>query len=145
MQLLRQNGKRIILIIVYMFQLVTDPERPVIFYEWTDFLARLFRKLPSLLSYHHFRCDVDYPGSILVRSYADDVEREIKLLKTGVTVQQTVLPDITINPGLDAARQWYLYDEVRPCCPSQIMDKVCPKPAVPKSVLVVKEEKKKKK
>ena len=70
--------------------------------------------------------------------------KEIKLLKNGVTVQLTVLPDITVNPGLDAARQWYLYDEVRPCCPSKIIDNVCPKPTVPRPVLVVKEEEKEK-
>ena len=75
-----------------------------------------------------------------MRSYADDVKKEIKLLKSGVTVQI----DITVNPGLDAARQWYLYDEVRPYCPSKIMDNVCPKPTVPRPVLVVKEEEKEK-
>ena len=127
-----------------MFQLVTDPDRPVIFYEWTKFFSSLFRRLPGLLSYHHFRCDVEHPGSILVRSYADDVDKEIKLLKSGVTVQLTVLPDITVNSGLDAARQWYLYDVVRPCCPSKIMDNVCPKPTVPRPVHVVKEEEKEK-
>ena len=37
--------------------------------------------------------------NLLVRSYADDVEKEIKLLNTGVTVQLTVLPEIYNTKG----------------------------------------------
>ena len=80
-----------------------------------------------------------------MKTYANDTEKEVKLMKTGMTVEKTALPNITVNPGLDATRQWYLYEEVRPYCPSPLMEQVCPRPSVPKPVHVVKEEVKRKK
>ena len=38
------------------------------------------KELPSHFSYNHFICDFDNPGSILVRSLADDLEKEILCL-----------------------------------------------------------------
>ena len=127
---------------VLLFQLVTDPEKPVIFYEWTQFLSKYFRKIPSLLTYHHFKCSIDKPGSIMVREYASDQEKEIKLLKAGVNICSSEQPCITVNPGLDAARMWYLYEEIRPYCPAPLMDKVCPRPSGPKPQVVIKCESK---
>ena len=35
--------------------------------------------------------------------------------------------------GLDAKRQWYLYEQIRPFCPTTLQaDYTCPKPTVPK-------------
>ena len=79
----------------------------------------------------------------MVRVYSSDEESKIKLLKAGVNIPTSELPSITKNPGLDAARMWYLYEEVRPYCPARLMDKVCPRPNVPKSSIVVKDESKK--
>ena len=74
----------------------------------------------------------------MARGYSSDEEREIKLLKPGVNVNISELPSITVNPGLDAARMWYLFEEVRPYCPARLMDKVCPRPNLPKTVIEVK-------
>ena len=79
-----------------------------------------------------------------MRKYANDDEREIKLMKTGATVCATSMPEITVNEGLDPARQWYLYDEIRPLCPSPQVEKVCPRPSVPKPRCVKEECKRKK-
>ena len=116
----------------------------MIFYEWTAYLSKFFKKIPSLLRYHHFRCDSSKPGSIFVRKYSNKEEREIKLMKPGVTLCVDSIPDITVNEGLDPARQWYLFDEIRPLCPSPLVENVCPRPSVPKPGRVKEEFKKKK-
>ena len=78
-----------------LFQLVTDTDQPGIFYEWTEFLARSFRKISPLLTLQPFRCDVNYPGFIFVKAYVNDIEKELKLLKIGMTIEKTALPNIT--------------------------------------------------
>ena len=131
-------------IFIFLLQLVGDAERPVIFYEWTAFLSKFYKKVPLLLSYHHFRCDSSNPSSVFVRKYSNEEEKEIKLLKPGINVCAESMPDITVNEGLDAARQWYLFDEIRPLCPSPLVEVVCPRPSVPKPGRVKEECKKKK-
>ena len=38
-------------------------------------------------------------------------------------------------PGIDAARHWYLFEQMRPFCRSNLAaDMTCPKPTVPKPV-----------
>ena len=49
----------------------------------------------------------------MVRGYTNDNDRKVKVLKPRVNISKIELPCITINPGLDAARMWYLYEEVR--------------------------------
>ena len=36
-------------------QLVDDDEKPVVFYDWASFLKKIFKPIPQLKSYHHFR------------------------------------------------------------------------------------------
>ena len=36
-------------------QLVDDPAAPVLFYDWATFFKRIFKPIPSLKTYHHFR------------------------------------------------------------------------------------------
>ncbi|MBV2113438.1 MAG: hypothetical protein KUF82_20995 [Candidatus Thiodiazotropha sp. (ex Ctena orbiculata)] len=117
----------------------------MVFYEWTAFLSQFFKKLPSLLSYHHFKCDIRQPDSIFVRKYANDEEAQIKLLKAGASVAANQMPKVCENEGLDSGRQWYLFEEIRPFCSSESADSVCPKPTIPKAIHEVKEEIKKKK
>ncbi|XP_052252673.1 uncharacterized protein LOC127859357 isoform X2 [Dreissena polymorpha] len=61
--------------------LVQDPENPVQFYNWTEFLKPVFKPIPNLLSYHHFRMTSDKPGIVYVRRYASDAEEAVKILK----------------------------------------------------------------
>ena len=50
-----------------------------------------------------------------VKEYTDTEESEIKPMKGGqIQIDSETLPDTIIPKGLDAARQWYLYDEIRP-------------------------------
>ena len=49
----------------------------------------------------------------MVREYASDQEKEIKLLKAGINICASEQPCITVNPGLDAARmRWVKLAEV---------------------------------
>ena len=42
---------------------------------------------------------------------------EINIMKRGqIQIDSETLPDTIIPKGLDAARQWYLYYEIRPYC-----------------------------
>ena len=44
-----------------------------------------------------------------------------------------MMPDKTDIPGLDLKRQWYLYEQIRPHCKSNLAaDLTCPKPKSPK-------------
>ena len=52
------------------------------------------------------------PGTVFVKEYCFNNETEINLLKNDtVNLTGTFLDRINI-PGLDANRQWYLYEEV---------------------------------
>ena len=43
------------------------------------------------------------------------------------------LPDVIQPKGLDAKRQWYLYEQIRIFCPTNLQaDMTCPKPLVPR-------------
>ena len=48
--------------------------------------------------------------------YSSDEEKDVKILKPAVKVNISELPSNTVNPGLDAARMLYLFEEVRPYC-----------------------------
>ncbi|KAJ8309819.1 hypothetical protein KUTeg_011684 [Tegillarca granosa] len=122
-------------------QLVNDDQHPVIFYNWKEFLKTIFKTLPGILKYHHFRMSKNYKGVVFVREYADDVEIKINLLKKQHLINPIILPTILKAKGLDANRQWNLFEEIRPLCfEIDSKDVVCPKPSIPKPVIVMKEE-----
>jgi len=68
----------------------------------------------------------NYPGSVFVREYADDIEKEIRIGPACWTADLG-FPDL-IKP-LDPKRQWYLYEEIASLCN---ITTACPKPSVPK-------------
>ncbi|XP_053378951.1 uncharacterized protein LOC123554942 [Mercenaria mercenaria] len=109
-------------------QLVEDPTKPVVFYDWAKFLKQFFRPIPHLKKYYHFRMSSARPGVVFVKDYNFSIETEINILRQGVDIAGKFPNRITI-PELDACRQWYLYNEIAPLCDNS---SVCPKPAVPK-------------
>ena len=59
------------------------------------------------------------PGVVHVKEYTNTEESEINTMKRGqiqIELDSETLPDTIIPKGLNAARQWYLYDEIRPYC-----------------------------
>ena len=59
-------------------------------------------------------------------------ETRYSLLRTPDTFPPADLPVQTEPPGLDAKRQWYLYDKIREFCSEGGADITCPRPIIPK-------------
>lgn len=104
-------------------------------YEWSTFLSQYFRTIPGITKYHHFLVSQEDPGVIVCKELADSPEVHISLLRAPKsTIPNTdVLPSIIVPKGLDPHRQWYLFEQIRPFCHSNLSkDFTCPKPTVPK-------------
>ena len=54
--------------------------------EWDTFFPQYFRKIPNITKYQHFRLSDTSPGSVYVRESWNSSEKEVKLLKRGVTL-----------------------------------------------------------
>ena len=101
-------------------------------YDWTDSFASRMKKVTGIKKFHHFRVTSSSPGCVFVRERSDTEERSINLLKQPWTPDVDELPAIVSPHGLNADRQWYLYEQIWPFCPPEDMDSVCPLPSVPR-------------
>ncbi|XP_053376392.1 uncharacterized protein LOC123561263 [Mercenaria mercenaria] len=108
-----------------------DPTCPVQFFEWGLFCKRFFRRIPRLKDFHHFRMSKEFPGTVFLRRYADGVETSFNMLKE--PIQPTDFPGELHPTGLDAARLWYLYEQVAPYCANK---QIFTMPTVPKPSLI---------
>ena len=107
-------------------------ERVVHFYEWSQFLLQYFKAIPGITSYHVFRFDCLHPGTVFVREHSQSPEKSVTILK-GAHPDRGDHPTEILPKGLDLARQWYLYEKIRPFCSSNLSaDISCPKPLLPK-------------
>ncbi|CAG2200673.1 unnamed protein product [Mytilus edulis] len=121
-------------------QLVDDEDCPVKFFDWKLYLKQFFKQLPALTTYHHFRMIKESPGVVFVREYCDNDEKQFRLLKNRVVINPLSEPtELPKKKGLDAMRQWYLYQEIRPLCYGS-KDITCPKPTIPKPEITVIED-----
>lgn len=112
-------------------QLIDEIANPVVFYAWKSLLSEYFVPLKNLTKYHHFSVSVTEPGVVACKEFHDSEEVRVCLLKQ--MPKKDVLPDIKQLPGLNAARQWYLYEQIGQFFKStSAKDIVCPKPVVPK-------------
>jgi len=55
-------------------QLVKDPDKPVIFYDWRAFLQHQFKPLKHLTKYHHFKVTSSEPNVVVCRKFVDSEE-----------------------------------------------------------------------
>ena len=101
-------------------------------HDWTDFFATRMKKITGIKKFHHFRVSSSSPGSVFVRELSDSPEVEISLLKEPWTTDPEELPAVIPPRGLSTERQWYLYEQIRPFCPDDDKDYVCPLPLVPR-------------
>ena len=104
-------------------------------YDWSSFLGEYFRTIPNITKYHHFSVSQENPSEIVSKIFAESPEEHHTMFKRGVTASSITdaLPKVVKPKGLDAQRQWYLYEQVRPFCHSNLAkDLTCPKPTVPK-------------
>ncbi len=101
-------------------------------YLWSSFLSQFFKPIPNITSYQNFLVSVDKPGVVFVKKYSDSEEVSINCLKN-TDFDCSLLPEPLVPKGLDAKRQWYLYEHIRPFCPTVLQaDLTCPSPEVPK-------------
>jgi len=70
----------------------------------------------------------------MVKEYSDSDELSINILKVDPeVVSATGMPQLTQIKGLDPQRQWYLFEQIRPFCKSNLTaDITCPQPNCPK-------------
>ena len=111
-------------------QLLPDAQ---LFYEWNTYFTPVFRNIPNITKYHHFRFSADEPGVVHLRELADHEEVSFQMLRRrDFAFPEGEMPEPTENKGIPLDRQWYLFEKVRPYCPEETADLVCPEPAQPK-------------
>ena len=100
--------------------------------DWQTFFQEFFKPLQAITTFHHFNVVKSEPGVVTVREYADSTEEKVKK-GTNATSLRGKRPNSITPKGLDAKRQWYLYDEIRDFCSSNLAkDRTCPLPSVPR-------------
>ncbi|XP_064631663.1 uncharacterized protein LOC135489956 [Lineus longissimus] len=99
-------------------------------YDWQEFLKPFFKPLDGIKSLHVVRFDSRHPGVVFTKELSSDtVEKAVQLLKNVNHLPPRELPTRLKPPGLDFARQKYLFDKIRDYCMSEdSKDIVCPKP-----------------
>ena len=102
-------------------------------YNWTDFFATQMRKIVGIKKFHHFTMSSSSPCDVFAKEYGDSAKVTFKLLKELWNPDATELPTVISPHGLSVDCQWYLYDSIRPFCPDDDKDTVCPLPSNPKS------------
>ena len=67
----------------------------------------------------------EVPEVVHVKEYTNTEESEINIMKRGVRgqiqIDNETLPDTIIPKGLDAAKHWYLYVEIRLYCENSLL------------------------
>ncbi|CAC5375168.1 unnamed protein product [Mytilus coruscus] len=115
-------------------QLVKGMEKPVIFYDWKKYLQQYFKTLKHISIYHHFTVDSTKPGYFLCKESCDSVPITVNLLKKNTIISTSTMPNTLTIKGLDAARQWFLYKQIREFCYNDAnKDVICPKPTIAKT------------
>ena len=106
------------------------------FRKWSSWLGQIFKKLPEITRYQHFRSNVDKFGEIAAKESVDAKEKKFVLLKkeAGGTEEKLRKGPPAYPPRhLSPQRQWYLYEMIRPHIPIEAdKESTAPKPAVPK-------------
>ena len=112
-----------------------DGRKLVSWYDWKSYLSTLYKTIPSITTYHHFRFDKKFPGIAFVRTLANSPELVVTISSENA-IDIHKLPHEVIPMGLDLKRQWYLYEEISPFCSSpETASITCPRPTQPKSNL----------
>ena len=99
---------------------ICSGKRNVHWYDWSEYLSNIFRPIPAISKYHHFRADKSASGVVMMREYANTDETKYTALK-GEKMVPTVddLPSVVTPTGMSPERQLYLYEKIRHYCASE--------------------------
>lgn len=106
-------------------------------YDWRSFLSPFFKPLAGIKKVHHLRFTREEPGVVYAREFEDTDWEKFQLLRRDggdAPIQPDAVPSQQEHPGLDAKRQWYLFDKIREFCSEESMDSTCPRPSVPRGM-----------
>ena len=96
---------------------ILDEEVIVPVYDWTQFLAEHFRKVPIMKSYHYFTFSWAKPGMVYLKQFSDLEESSYCFAADQSWMPDSLkLPSRITPEGLSAKRQWYLHDHIREFC-----------------------------
>lgn len=77
-------------------------------------IFKTFKPLKNVTKYHHFLFDAANPGQIQCKVKASSESVTFNLLRNKQNIPRSdKMPTILSGVGLDAARQWYLYEQIR--------------------------------
>jgi len=82
---------------------------------WHQFLESSFKPLPNIKAFHHFRFSSPEPGTVCAKIHADSPEEHFNLVRKKDLVFSSQAHIIS-PPGLDSARQTYLFNSIRDFC-----------------------------
>ena len=99
---------------------------------WTDFFATRMKRLLGIKKFHHFHISFSSPGDVFAKEHSESAEVKFHLLKEPWTPGVEELSSVIPPHGLSAEWQWYLNESIRPFCPVEDMDTICPLPTPPK-------------
>jgi len=85
-------------------------------------------------TFHHFRFSSSEPGTVYAKIHANSPEEHFNLARKKDLVFSSQAQIIS-PPGLDSARQTYLFNNIQDFCTDETKDLVCPKPADTMQVL----------
>jgi hypothetical protein len=109
---------------------------PIIYRDWTSWLAQYFTAFKGISNYHHFKIEKNHPSCLIVKERKDSEEIMVELEKKKFPFSNPPkkLPEQLFAAGLSLKRQWYLYDQIRCHIPNETdKDRTCPHPEKPKS------------
>ena len=97
-----------------------------------------FKQVPNITSFHNFKAAHDFYGKIHLKEYFDSSEQWLPILKTGIClIDLDTMPTGRTIPGLDLKQQWYLFEQIRPHCKTNLpKDLTCPRPSAPKNSVI---------
>ncbi len=83
-------------------QLVSDPDKPVVFYHWADFLDKVFRKIPNITKYHHVEFSTFEPGIVKLREFSTRKAVRFNMVKSEEALKESLhsMPEVCPSPGI---------------------------------------------
>ena len=99
---------------------VDGKNKYVTWYQWSDFFLKYFKTIPNITSYHNFRVSSINPGIVFLLKFSDSPEIQFNLLKTPQIPDPAVMPETKEPKGLEANHQCFLYEQIRPFCPTTL-------------------------